>query len=37
MCNTNAPTPFAKEAKKAKKQWFGGKPDDVSVIVASIN
>jgi len=34
MNSTTAQSPFAKEAKKLKKQWSGGKPDDVSVIIA---
>lgn len=34
MRSKNAQTPFSKDAKKNKMPWQGGKPDDVTVIVA---
>jgi len=34
--NLNAVTPFSKEAKKAGKNWSGGKQDDISVVVVKI-
>jgi len=34
--NTRANTPFAKDAKKAGKPWYGGKQDDITVIVVKI-
>jgi protein phosphatase PTC7 len=36
MNSTTAQSPFAKEARKQKKQWSGGKPDDITVIVVII-
>jgi hypothetical protein len=34
MKSKTAQSPFARDAKKAKVSWQGGKPDDVTVIVA---
>jgi hypothetical protein len=33
---TNVDTPFRREAFKAQKMWGGGKPDDITVIVAKV-
>lgn len=34
--SANTDTPFKREAFKAQKLWGGGKPDDITVIVAKV-
>lgn len=34
--SNNSDTPFKREAAKAQKLWGGGKPDDITVIVARV-